>query len=504
MCIAHRRTWLLILGLGARGIAPLGAQGTPIRIGMEYVLIDNGARVRQVAREMAATGATGAKHYAEHAEWDAMQKSATGPIDFSRLDAFVREFQSAGFRDLVICLRSRSRWASRKFALIGAQDIAPKPEFLAAYARWIGAIVERYDGDGQGDMPGLRAPVRWYEIGSEFSTYEAEPVDEYLEMLGAAYRAAHAAFPAVTIAHAAFLTTNTFASAHQPGQYEAAFAAVDKRIMHHGLADMRRVLDRGDIFDAVNIHSLGNPAEIEEIVAWLNWEMQQRRWRKPILLSDTAAEPFLAWGDATTCTGPRNQLAVAVAPATEADRCRLASYFTRLIDGNPPTLAWTHRYVAADLVKRVVIAADQGIVLINTAFVEDLAWLKLKAFHAGTGPSAWSGMIDLARHERRPAFTALARVAGWLSNYQSIRRVKLADPAVRLYELRRDGVTSWIAWVDPQRVWLPGEVEPSRDLTIPGVGGDLVAQAAIDGESTLPPVGGRVHLTTMPLWIGRR
>ena len=36
-----------------------------------------------------------------------------------------------------------------------------------SYALWLGAVVERYDGDGIDDMPGLQYPIRHWEIGNE-------------------------------------------------------------------------------------------------------------------------------------------------------------------------------------------------------------------------------------------------------------------------------------------------------------------------------------------------
>lgn len=171
----HSARFAASVPAAAASLAVLPAQRqTPISIGVEYVLIDNAGKIGPYARELAQTGITAAKHYAEHIEWNEMQKSASAPIDFSRVDGFVREFQVAGFRDLVVCLRSKSKWASKKYALIGVQNISPKLEFLDDYGRWIGAIVERYDADGEDDMPGLRRAVEWYEIGSELSTYESE------------------------------------------------------------------------------------------------------------------------------------------------------------------------------------------------------------------------------------------------------------------------------------------------------------------------------------------
>ena len=40
------------------------------------------------------------------------------------------------------------------------------------------AVVERYDMDEYNDMPGLKYPVKYYEIGDEFSTYEPESVSD--------------------------------------------------------------------------------------------------------------------------------------------------------------------------------------------------------------------------------------------------------------------------------------------------------------------------------------
>jgi hypothetical protein len=41
------------------------------------------------------------------------------------------------------------------------------PADLPAYAAWVTALVERYDGDGVDDMPGLRCAVRYWEIDNE-------------------------------------------------------------------------------------------------------------------------------------------------------------------------------------------------------------------------------------------------------------------------------------------------------------------------------------------------
>ncbi len=42
-----------------------------------------------------------------------------------------------------------------------------RPKDPEAYARWVRAAVERYDGDGIDDMPGLRAPAKFWQVDNE-------------------------------------------------------------------------------------------------------------------------------------------------------------------------------------------------------------------------------------------------------------------------------------------------------------------------------------------------
>ena len=458
---------MLVRPLALALLAGAVAAPAPARIvvGVEYILLDD-HRVPLRARTFAGTGATAAKPYAEHVQWGEMQRGPTAPVDFRRLDAFVAAFQREGFADLVVCLKSHSSWASKQSSRLVTTNPTPKPAFVDDYERWIGAVVERYDADGVADMPGLRRPVRLYEIGSELSTYEPEPAAQYVAMLERAYAAAHAAYPDVLVAHAAFLTTTVFEGHPGPGGYEAAFAAASPRIRHHGLAEMRRVLDAHKSFDVLNVHSLGDPTEIEDIVRWLDYEARLRGFRKPIVISDTASTPFVAWGPATVCDLRPGQMGLLVAPATEADRCRLAAFFQRLVDGDEATVRWTQGFVAADTVQRVVIAAEQGVMLVNTAFVEDLHLLKHPLLRAGAGTPAWSGMADLQRGELRPIFYAVRQLVAQLGGYDAIRRVPMGRDDVRVYEIREGETRRWVAWLEPGRLVLPGDAVPALEVRL--------------------------------------
>ena len=72
------------------------------------------------------------------------------------------------------------------------------------------------------------------------------------------------------------------------------------------------------------------------------------------------------------------QLGVVIPPAVEADRCRIAGYFQRLLSREPATEQWLKEFLAADSVQRIAIAADQNLELINLAFIQDLPFLNRK------------------------------------------------------------------------------------------------------------------------------
>ncbi len=98
----------------------------------------------------------GMKHYAEAVAWGEMQKAANQPINFSKLDLFVHEYQKAGFTELTIALKSHSKWVSKNVGLFWTNNPVPKKKFKKLYSKWIYAVTERHDGDGVQDIPKLR------------------------------------------------------------------------------------------------------------------------------------------------------------------------------------------------------------------------------------------------------------------------------------------------------------------------------------------------------------
>ena len=438
--------------------APPVEESVPLDVGIEYVRLEAPDRTERLATLLAPLGVTAAKPWCEQVGWGEMQPRADAGLDFTRVDAFVASFQGAGFRELVLCLDSTSPWASRVVSgHLRTRSPAPRPEHLDAYARWVSALVERYDGDGKGDLPGLVRPVRYYEIGGELTPTRAEPLEHYLATLERAHRAAHAAMDDVVVIHAAILLTRAYEA-----RGDAAGLADDG-----ATRDLRRLLDRPEIFDALNLHALGPPAEIDAAVDWLEAETARRGYAKPLVVSDSATTPFVAWGSATDCRAPATERGLLVGAAVEEDRCRLAAYFRSLVAGHRETLAWTRGFAAADLVKKVLIAADRRARLINLSLVEDLDWWQDPALEAGVGNAAWSGLVDLDARQRRPAYFALQQLMRALRGRDSVKRVPTPRDDVRVYAVEGAAGPVWVAWMEPRLLVLPGEPVPAAIVSFP-------------------------------------
>jgi len=488
---------------------PPESSGAPIVIGVEYVLLDTPAQIARQAEMLGGVGFGASKPLPETISWGNMQSGPDGEIDFSKLDDYVSAFQAAGFVETVVALKSHSTWGSVDHALLRSRDVTPKPEYRETYAAWVGAVVERYDGDGVDDMAGLLYPIRHYEIGSEFSSYEPEPVDDYLVMLEIAYGAAHAAYPEVRVSHAAFFVADLLLG---DPDYETLDDVGVDRYGPHTFGEIRAILDRPDLFDTINVHALVEPGEIELLVDWLEWEMDQRDYRRPIIISDTSINPFVSFGPATVCDRPAALMGLVFHPATESDRCALADYFTRVIDGDADTLAWMRAFVAADMVKKVVIAAERDVELIDTSFVADLPLLSWPIGQAAGGNAGWGGMIDPATGTMYPNLRAMQQLIAHIDGYSSVQRLSGGAEGLRLYEFVVGGEPRWIAWYDPSFLVLHPDEPVTATVTVPAGPGTVMVEAMITaGDQTEPSLesviastdGVTIQVAQTPVFIHR-
>ncbi len=89
---------------------------------------------------------------------------APGRFDFRALDRRIAEMQRLGLTPFVT-FTSDAEWAVMP-ATKHLNNATPRdPD---AWSRFVRSTVERYDGDGTDDMPGLRGPVRYWQAANEF------------------------------------------------------------------------------------------------------------------------------------------------------------------------------------------------------------------------------------------------------------------------------------------------------------------------------------------------
>lgn len=120
--------------------------------------------------------------------WDMMQPQKTNTIDFTNSDQEVTNFQTAELGTLAT-IWPFAEWDQLASATSSSCQVSENDEFLPkndqkgrgsylplhrcnpqdwqAYQAWITAIAERYDGDGTDDMPGLKVPIKYWEVMNE-------------------------------------------------------------------------------------------------------------------------------------------------------------------------------------------------------------------------------------------------------------------------------------------------------------------------------------------------
>lgn len=130
--------------------------------------------------------------------WDLIEPEK-GEFSFDQTDEYVRRAESYGFH-ILANIQSYNHWDQNEPpAQMGEpkpiQKPAVKPNDIKAYQNFVKKLVERYDGDGKDDMPGLVYPIKHWEVLNE-PEMNKEPLfffkgtpQDYAEILKATYEA---------------------------------------------------------------------------------------------------------------------------------------------------------------------------------------------------------------------------------------------------------------------------------------------------------------------------
>ena len=450
---------LLRLGSAEAALDP------PFVIAVEY-------GIPGLAAAYAKSSITSVKLRPEFGKWGNIEPTQ-GDRDWETMDLLVAEYQEAGFTQIQLLLMADSPWAS----IVPSTDSSgaeknsfPKAEFVDEYTAFVGAIVERYDGDGTTDMPGLLYPIHHYAIEAEFSGFWPGSAAEYVRLLKLAYPAIHSADPDAVVALVALLAIDVFDGAPDAAEierrFERPFAGRKSR------DEIEQILDACDFYDVVDFHSLGDYTEIPATVGWLRKELEERDCQRPLLIGDAFSMSILVGYIFSTFH-----------PATLQQRADTVAWLQAVADpadaDHAVAKAWLRGEMARGLVRKIVSAAGEGVIGINIGNLEDWASgvpAVDKALVPAIGTSAFMGMIERTKTdeyaggplpytqaefsrinkagESRPALHALTLVRQKLTGFSAVEKLTLGEN-VWAYRFDRASRPLWVLWYDDGMLTLP-------------------------------------------------
>ncbi len=132
--------------------------------------------------------------------WDA-REPMPGVFDWEGLDNRVRMLQGLGI-DVFMTLETDAQWGVERSSDPAANR---PPAQMSDWTDFVAHLVERYDGDGVDDMPGLRRRVPYYQFVNEWPSPTnrsggwAGTIDELITFLNASYDEVKATDPGATV-----------------------------------------------------------------------------------------------------------------------------------------------------------------------------------------------------------------------------------------------------------------------------------------------------------------
>ncbi|RMF66046.1 MAG: hypothetical protein D6743_07040, partial [Calditrichaeota bacterium] len=390
--------------------------------------------------------------------------------DWTQLDEFVRVVSESGHA-LDLELLPRNNWAT--VVPISDMDeaccdMSPLKEDAdsdtalwgttasQAWGDFVRHLVERYDGDGVDDAPGVtQSAIKYLQLGDEpeapshFIEYGGTP-EQYDRMLEVMYNAAKEANPNITVVRGKSNPGNIF----EDDPDEATLRARRGDYLDFLSTSLRLSKEHFDIF-AINFND--HYTGLFPMVRWLQTEMAKNGYSKPFLVADARTTAYPRDNDdAGHILPPRY-------PPGFADTLR---------DPNHPQYAANRRLYHADEVRQslkkilTALASGQEAVSLqpvlgpvehSKALWQDAGLLDARVLQA-TG--------DL-RQARKPIYFAMKQLIEVLVGAD--RQVEALDlgPDVFAYRLNKEGEPLLFLWhEDPFEVDAQGLVQRNQQVTV--------------------------------------
>lgn len=441
--------------------APAFAPPASFGFGVEYMLPGLASTYAQLGVRWVRSDTS------ETFSWGTIEPQAPrdGQHDYhwAKADRWVAEWQNAGF-DIQVYTNAQNSWASSQ-----PQHHFPDPQHMAGFEAFVTNLVERYDGDGDRDMPGLRRPILDYTVVEEWTAYFPGTVAEYLEILTVAHRAIKRANPAARVRLVDLFLIDVFDGS--PSPEEIARRAAQEHVLRHSVAEVQEILRHPDLFDIVEIHALGDYTELYPTAEWLRAEMRKNGYSKPIWIGDAlpVSSLIMARGPRGLLPGATDADFYTVAPLRPQDALRLIHWLETIKDPKAPqhglAVRWWRALQAREAVKKAVVAIDAGYAGMNYAWLVDSPLAQLPRV---TGSWGYQGLVDAelnlaAQTWRatglRPVFHSYRLAVGRLDGYSSVERLDLGA-GLYGYRFQVQGRPIYALWCEPGRLYFPDEAEP--------------------------------------------
>ena len=351
-------------------------------------------------KRMADLGTSGIKFSGHIVLWDRVEKRPPKEekhfYDWRFIDNIVKSFQNTP-EDLFFVIKGASRWAGQSNDR-KSKSWPPDDKYLNDYGRFVLHLVERYDGDGTDDMPGLRNPIKIWGIESEVHhSYQwGGSKEQYLDVLKTAYKNVKAADPSTLVVLAGI---NTGECLNADGVINQERPECRHPFSQKEISFIKDMLGACDSYDVIDFHANHGWEGIADTVNFIKNTLRENSCSdKPIWAGDMLNVSLIEHA---------------------YSRKEAKSIFDRLDSGDSKAMEWFRKKQQTDTAKKVISALGQGVQRIFLEIVTD---------HKKSNFPTWKhmGMLD-DDATPRPVYTTYQLIVDKLSGFTQAEKISSAQ-----------------------------------------------------------------------------
>lgn len=334
-------------------------------------------------------------------------------IDFTKLDYVVRTLQQNGIDVVFTVMPNSKKWAAAHLFKKKKGGVEPTvhadfPDRLDRYKKALGAIVERYDGDGKEDMPGLTFSIDYYQLVNEWVWQWKGSKQTYLKYLKASRDFIKEIHPGARIILG--------------GLTGVEFWAIEKGI------DNERDVKLGGMYGSdkpkiMSLESFKNkqPDHVEKMIRRLEFCL-------------TDGKPYFDIIDLHSYTESYKEMV----PSIEIIKKYAPEKELWSLENAGPFYRYSHEKHCQELVKRYIVAMYHGI---------------RKMFWSSYNPTGgWSkNFLNLSlvtqKKQKKPAYFVYKFLAFHLSDHRSVEKLNLGS-GIEAYKVLKDSGVVYVIWAE--------------------------------------------------------